>query len=199
VIISQISSRKHVLKEYHARVLFAQLDVSSSCCRRRTDALYSLLSFRRAFRPHRLLAASNQHLLPRLRVFRVILPLAFIIARIHDGYRGVSRARVVRCRRGKSSTGNQTSLCAVGGPFEDPAFHILIRLAGQYVRIYAGSPFPLLDFIRRGICRGRSRMVQRSRPALSSLIRLRAFAFRVNPLSDTPRLISIFEIYETRA
>jgi hypothetical protein len=35
------------------------------------------------------------------------------------------------------------------GCLEDPAFHILIRLAGQYARMYtAGSPFPLLDFIR---------------------------------------------------
>lgn len=51
------------------------------------------------------------------------------------------------------------------------------------MRIYAGSPFPLLDFIwlgSAGAGRGGGGPASSHRPALSSpLIRLRAFAFRV--------------------
>lgn len=50
------------------------------------------------------------------------------------------------------------------------------------MRIYAGSPFPLLDFIRLGSAGAGGGVGPASshRPALSSpLIRLRAFAFRV--------------------
>lgn len=123
--------------------------------------------------------------LPRVSAFRSYIPLAFIST---DPPRISRSVADLSARRGKSSTSNQAPFVPSEGRLRITAFHILIRLAGQYVRMYAGSPFPLLDFIRRGaawrlggwVVRRRFRIFARLlRPPIYTYARLRCR----NPLS----------------